>query len=162
LPEWRHSGNFNRRCRVIQKTILIKGFTFIEMLLVLAVLMTVVSIAIPTYRTFETRQEEQRFFQLLIHDIYFAQGESYRLQSAVMVAFRESSHSYDIVSNIHAPAVKRAMPQSVTLKKTSNIKEIYYRANGSILNSGTMRFETSTGERTLVVYLGKGRVILSE
>ena len=132
------------------------------MLLVLAVLMTVVSIAIPTYRTFETKQEERRFFQLLVHDIYFAQSESYRLQSAVMVAFRESSQSYDVVLNIHEAPIKRKMPQSVKLKKTSNITEIYYSANGSILKSGTMRFETSTGERTLVVYLGKGRVILSE
>lgn len=134
----------------------------LEMLLVLSVLMTVVAIAIPAYGNHEAKQEEQRFFGLLLHDIYFAQSESYRSDRAAMVVFRESSHSYEVVTDMLKPPIVRKLPASITLKKTSNLTEIYFGANGSVMKSGTMRFETSTGERTLVVYLGKGRVILSE
>ncbi|WKA56378.1 competence type IV pilus minor pilin ComGD [Planococcus shixiaomingii] len=162
MPEWRCGGNFNRRYCVIEKTGVANGFTLIEMLLVLAVLMTVVSIAIPSYRVHEARQEEQRFFQLLLHDIYFAQSESYRLESSVMVAFRESSQSYEVVTSLLQQPSVRKLPKTVSLKKTSNLTEIYYGKNGTASKSGTLRFETSTGERTLTVYLGKGRVVLSE
>jgi len=132
------------------------------MLLVLAVLMAVVSIAVPSYRIYEARQEERQFFQLLLHDIYFAQSESYRLAGTVMVAFRESEHSYEVITNVHEKPVLRKLPKTVKLKKTSNLTKIDYGANGSVMKSGTMRFETSTGERVLTVYLGKGRVVLSE
>ncbi|TWT09138.1 competence protein ComG [Planomicrobium sp. CPCC 101079] len=133
-----------------------------EMLLVLAILMAVVAISVPAYWAYEERREEQRFFELLLHDIYFAQSESYRLERAAMVVFRESSHSYEIVTDILKPPTVRKLPESVQLKKTSNLTEIYYGANGSVTKSGTMRFDTSTGERALVVYLGKGRVVLFE
>lgn len=132
------------------------------MLLVMAILMTVVSIAIPAFRIYEARQEERQFFQLLIHDIYFAQSESYRLESSVMVAFREGSQSYEVVTTILQQPITRKLPKTVKVKKTSNLTEIYYGASGSVMKSGTLRFETSTGERTLTVYLGKGRVVLSE
>nr|WP_281258864.1 competence type IV pilus minor pilin ComGD [Planomicrobium soli] len=138
------------------------GFTLLEMLLVLAILMTVVAIAIPAYWKHEVRQEEQRFFRLLLHDIHYAQSESYRSQRAAMVVFRGTSQSYEVVTDIFQPAVTRKLPESVTIKRTSNLNEIYYGANGSVSRSGTLRFETSAGERVLVVYLGKGRVVLSE
>nr|WP_255473423.1 competence type IV pilus minor pilin ComGD [Planomicrobium sp. CPCC 101110] len=147
----------------MQKTGLGKaGFTLIEMLLVLSVLMTVAAIAVPAYWTYEERREEERFFGLLLHDIYYAQSESYRLERATMVVFREGSHSYEVAADILLPPLVRKLPESVELKKTSNLNEIYFGANGSVSKSGTMRFETSTGERTLIVYLGKGRVVLSE
>ncbi|MGI2326590.1 competence type IV pilus minor pilin ComGD [Planococcus sp. YIM B11945] len=139
-----------------------RGFTLIEMVLVMAILMAVVGILIPTYRTFETEKEEQRFFQLLIHDIYFAQSESYRTQTAVAVKFREGASNYEVVQNLYAPLATRKLPKTVTVKKSSNITEIYFRSNGAIRSSGTIRFGTSKGERSLIVHLGNGRVVLSE
>lgn len=131
------------------------------MLLVLAVLMTVVGIAIPTYKTFEIEKEEQRFFELLLHDIYFAQSESYKTQSPVAIMFRENPQSYEIVRNIHDKISDREFPGTVSLNKTSNITEIVYWSNASVLASGTLKFRTSTGEKTIVVHLGKGRVVYS-
>lgn len=132
------------------------------MLLVLAVLMTVVGIAIPSYRTFETEKEEDRFFDLLLRDIHYAQSETYRSRTSVMVVFRETERTYEVVQNFKKLLPTRKLPPSVAIKKTSNIDGVYFTANSSVTSAGTMRFSTSTGERTMVIHLGKGRVVLSE
>jgi type II secretory pathway pseudopilin PulG len=132
------------------------------MLLVLAVLMTVIGIAIPSYRTFETAQEEDRFFDLLLRDVYFAQSEAYRSQASAMVVFRQAEQKYEVVRNYQSGLLSRKVPPSVRILKTSNIDGVYFTANGTVASAGTMRFSTSSGERTMVVHLGKGRVVISE
>lgn len=132
------------------------------MLLVLLVLMTVTGIAIPNYRAFEIEKDEQRYFELLRQDIYFAQSESYRSKTPVTVVFREASHSSEVIQNFRGALSSRIMPETVQLKKSSNLKEIHFTGNGSISGSGTLNFETSAGEKSIVVHLGKGRVVFSE
>lgn len=132
------------------------------MLLVLMAVMVLASIAIPTYRTAAAEREEARFFEKLVHDIYYAQSETYRTQASAMVVFREAGNSYEVVQNFQALLPPQALPASVRLKKTSNINGVYFSANGSVTAAGTLRFETSSGEATVTVHLGKGRVVLSE
>jgi Tfp pilus assembly protein FimT len=132
------------------------------MLLVLMVLMILVGIGIPGFKGVETAKEEKRFFDLLLQDIYYAQSESYRSQTSTLVVFYAERQSYDIAKNIHTKIASREMPKTVTFKKSSNISQVYFSGTGSILSSGTLRFGTSTGEKTIVVHLGKGRVVMSE
>ncbi|MCP2034941.1 competence protein ComGD [Planomicrobium sp. HSC-17F08] len=134
----------------------------LEMLLVLAILMTMVGIAIPSYRTFETEQQEDRFFDLLLRDIYYAQSETYRSKTSVMVVFRQSDRTYEVIQNFRKLLPTRKLPPSVSILKTSNIDGVYFTANGSVTSAGTMWFSTSTGERSMVIHLGKGRVVFSE
>ncbi|MGE6369128.1 competence type IV pilus minor pilin ComGD [Planococcus kocurii] len=138
------------------------GFTLLEMLLVLTVLMTIVSILIPSYQAFTTQKEEQQFFNILQQDIYFAQSQSYSLGKTAKIIFREEKGTYEIFTDLQMVVVSRKMPVSVSLKKTSNLTEIYFNSNGSVVQSGTFRFATSRGEKALVVHLGRGRVVFSE
>ncbi|MGB6406168.1 MAG: competence protein ComG, partial [Planococcus donghaensis] len=80
----------------------------------------------------------------------------------VKVVFRESKGTYEIFTDLQSVGVSRKLPQSIQLKKTSNLTEIYFNANGTVVQSGTLRFSTSSGEKTLVVHLGGGRVVFSE
>lgn len=132
------------------------------MLLVLAVLVTISAISISGYRSFTVQKEEQRFFEILHQDIYFAQSQSYALNMTAKVTFRESKGTYEVFTDLQSVAVSRKLPQSVQLKKTSNLNEIYFNDNGTVVQSGTFRFSTSSGEKTLVVHLGGGRVVFSE
>jgi competence protein ComGD len=132
------------------------------MLLVLMAVMVLAGIAVPSYRTLAVDREEARFFEGLLHDIYFAQSETYRTQASAMVVFRETGGTYEVVQNFQALLPPRKLPATVRLKKTSNITGVYFTANGSVTTAGTLRFDTGGGERTLVVHLGKGRVVLSE
>lgn len=132
------------------------------MLLVLMAVMVLAGITVPAYRIAAVDREEERFFDLLLHDIYFAQSESYRSKASAMVVFREASGTYEVIRNFEQLMPPRAMPETVQLKKTSNLNGVYFTANGSVTSAGTLRFGTSEGERALVVHLGKGRVILTE
>ncbi|WP_272947699.1 competence type IV pilus minor pilin ComGD [Planococcus donghaensis] len=139
-----------------------KGFTLLEMLLVLVVLVTISAISISGSRSFTVQKEEQRFFEVLQQDIYFAQSQSYSLKKAAKVVFRESKGTYEVFTDLQSVAVSRKLPQSIQLKKTSNLTGIYFNENGTVVQSGTLRFSTSSGEKTLVVHLGGGRVVFSE
>ncbi|WP_145990743.1 MULTISPECIES: type II secretion system protein [Planomicrobium] len=162
MSEWRHCKHFNRWCSVIVQTgcVTNKGFSLLEVVIVLALLMATIGIGLPAYNQIAVQKEEERFFQLLKNDIYFAQTEAYRSGLSVSVMFREVGR-YDLVQNQFSPISSREFPDSVILQKTSNLSSIGYWSNGSVIASGTLRFLTSTGERTIVVHLGKGRVVFS-
>lgn len=132
------------------------------MLLVLVVLMAVVAITIPGYQALLIKKEEQHFFEIFQQDIYYAQSQSMFLEKTVKIAFRETKRSYEIYTDIHIQGQSRKLPESITLNKTSNLNEIKFNTNGSVVQSGTFRFATSSGEKTVVVHLGGGRVVFSE
>ncbi|WP_260678699.1 type II secretion system protein [Planococcus salinarum] len=138
-----------------------RGFSLLEVVIVLAILMAGMGIGLPAYNQISAEKEERRFFQLLRNDIYFAQSEAYRSGSSVSLVFRPDLGRYDIVKDIYNPLSSRKMPVTVTLKPTSNLTEIVYWSTGSVMDSGTLRFGTSKGEITIVVHLGKGRVVFS-
>ena len=151
-------GRWSSDIRVLKEN---DGFTLTEMLLVLFILTAVVGFTIPAYKVFYTEQEEKRFFDVLLQDIYFAQSESYKTKTSVLVVFHADATSYKIARNARDVILERQMPPSVSFKTSSNITNIYYNPEASIVNPGTLRFGTSEGEKTITVHLGKGRVVFS-
>lgn len=133
-----------------------------EVVLVLAILMAGLGIGLPAYNKFTVQKEEDQFFQLLRNDIYYAQSEAYLRETSVTLIFRPESDRYDVYHNIKSYLVSRAVPASVSLIGSSNLTQIVFWSSGSIVGSGTIRFNTSSGERTVIVHLGKGRVVISE
>lgn len=133
----------------------------LEILLVLSLVMTVSGLAIPSYQALSVKKEEDRFFDGLIRDIYFAQAESYRTKTSVMVVFREQEGKYEVVQSFTSILPARKLPATVKLKADSNLKSISFSANGSVTNAGTLLFHTSVGEKSLIVHLGKGRLVFS-
>ena len=133
-----------------------------EVLLVLAILMAGLGIGLPAYNKFTVQKEEDQFFQLLRNDIYYAQSEAYLRDTSVTLIFRPNSDRYDVYHTIKSYLVSRAVPDSVTPIGSSNLTQIVFGSTGSISKSGTLKFITSSGERTVIVHLGKGRVVISE
>ncbi len=131
------------------------------MLLVLSLVMTVAVLSIPSYQAIAAKKEETRFFDNLIRDVYYAQSESYRTKTSVMVVFREQEGKYEIIQSFKAILPARQLPPTLKLKSTSNLKSISFSANGSVTNAGTLLFSTSSGEKSLIVHLGKGRLVFS-
>ncbi|WP_422123163.1 prepilin-type N-terminal cleavage/methylation domain-containing protein [Planococcus sp. X10-3] len=164
MPE-RRSCNYYGWCRVINKTWKLKngGFTLMEVILVLAILMAGLGIGLPAYHNLTVQKEEERFFQLLRNDIYYAQSEAYRMKETVKLIFQSDLGVYNVTQNMFLPSLaSREIPASVTLIRSSNLTEIAYWPSGSVVASGTLRFNTSSGEKRVIVHLGKGRVVFSE
>lgn len=118
------------------------------------------AIGLPAYNLSAVHKEEEKFFQLLRNDIYFAQSEAYRTGIQVSVIFQPQNAKYEVVQDLRRPMLSRPIPVSVVMKKT-NLTSITYWSNGTVLDSGTLRFATSTGEKKIIVHLGKGRVVFS-
>lgn len=133
-----------------------------EVVLVLAILMAGLGIGLPAYNKFTVQREEDQFFQLLRNDIYYAQSEAYHRKTSVTMNFLPGTGHYDVVQNVYAPLVSRTLPGSVSLKGASNLNQIVFWSTGSVIGSGTLKFNTSKGEKTIIVHLGKGRVVFSE
>ncbi len=131
------------------------------MVLVLSLVMTVTAVAIPSYQAIAVKKEEARFFDGLMRDIYFAQSESYRTKTSVMVVFREQEGKYEVIQSFKAIVPARNLPSTVKLKANSTLKSVSFSANGSVTSAGTLLFSTSTGEKSLIVHLGKGRLVFS-
>lgn len=131
------------------------------MVLVLSLVMTVTAIAIPSYQAIVVKKEEARFFDGLMRDIYFAQSESYRTKTSVMVVFREQEGKYEVIQSFKTIVPARNLPATVKLKANSNLKSVSFSANGSVTSAGTLLFSASTGEKSLIVHLGKGRLVFS-
>lgn len=133
-----------------------------EVILVLAILMAGLGVGLPAYNKYTTHKEEERFFQLLRNDIYYAQSEAYLRDTSVTISFHPGSGVYEVNNNLHDSLVLRPLPASVTLSISSNLIQITFLSTGSVTGSGTVRFNTSKGEKTIIVHLGKGRVVFSE
>lgn len=131
------------------------------MLLVLSLLMTVTLMAVPSYQAMAVEREEARFFDSLMRDIYYAQSESYRTNAPVMVVFRETEGRYEVIQSFKAILPARKLPATVKLKAASNLKAVSFSANGSVTAAGTLLFDTSDGEKSLIVHIGKGRLVFS-
>lgn len=132
------------------------------MLLVLAVVGISVSLAISSIVKIEVKREEDRFFTLLEQDIHYAQSQSYALKTSVMLVFWDNKPGYEVMYSLSRPIYARPMPKSIGLTKASNISVVHFTPSGSIFQPGTMRFSTSSGERTVTIHLGKGRVVVSK
>lgn len=132
------------------------------MLIVLMAVGISASLVVASAAPLEKKREEDRFFALLEQDIHHAQSQSYSLGTSVFLVFRDNKPGYEVMYGVTRPGYARAMPKSITLNASSNLSEIYFTQSGSILQPGTMRFSTSSGERTVTVHLGKGRVVVSK
>ena len=131
------------------------------MLLVLSLLMTVSLMAVPSYQTIAAERAELRFFDSLMRDIYYAQSESYRTKAPIMVVFRETEGRYEVVQSFKVILPARKLPATVKLKASSNLKAVSFSANRSVSAAGTLLFDTSEGEKSLTVHIGKGRLVFS-
>lgn len=120
------------------------------------------SLVVASAAPLEKKREEDRFFALLEQDIHYAQSQSYSLSTSVILVFRDHKPGYEVMYGVTRAGYARPMPESITLNASSNLREVYFTPNGSIRQPGTMRFSTSSGERTVTVHLGKGRVVVSK
>ncbi|ALS74183.1 hypothetical protein AUC31_02435 [Planococcus rifietoensis] len=132
------------------------------MLLVLMAVGMSASLVVASVAPLEKKREEDRFFALLEQDIHYAQSQSYSLSTSVILVFRDHKPGYEVMYGVTRAGYARPMPESITLNASSNLREVYFTPNGSIRQPGTMRFSTSSGERTVTVHLGKGRVVVSK
>jgi hypothetical protein len=54
------------------------------------------------------------------------------------------------------------LPKGIKLSTKSTLKGIAFNPNGSIVNFGTLTFDTSDSIKTVRIYIGKGKITVEE
>lgn len=134
-----------------------KGFTLVEVLLVLALLISSLVIANSIAYRQSVKLEEAQFFLLLEQDLLAAQAMALELHTPVVIRFFYAESKYTVTAQLKS--IKTVwFPKTVQFLAGSYLKTIEYTATGNVVNFGTCYFTTTSGKITLTMYIGKGRV----
>lgn len=136
-----------------------QGFTLIEMLLVLFIVMSLTGIVAKISLKVAEAKEIERFFTQLQLDIQFIQMYSMQQQEHVSMKFESPTNRYTIRKDMNTIDFERPFPKNVEfLSGRSTFVTIMYKANGNVSKSGTLYFNTPQGEKKVIITLGVGRV----
>ncbi|MEK4403127.1 prepilin-type N-terminal cleavage/methylation domain-containing protein [Sporosarcina sp. FSL K6-6792] len=142
------------------------GFTFLEMVLVLAVLSIITAIILPIGDKWIQAESEDDALQAFIATVYNLQAYSMANYVATGLQFKDSGTeyitSYLVDGEVKVEVARNVFPKGMRLAGTSQLKAIEFRGNGDILKSGTMAFLTSSGIIEIRFQFQRGRMIIYE
>jgi len=142
------------------------GFTFLEMILVLAVLSIITAIILPIGDKWIQAESEDDALQAFIATVYNLQAYSMATYVATGLQFKDSGTeyitSYLVDGEGKVEVARNVFPKGMRLAGTSQLKEIEFHGNGDILKSGTMAFLTSSGIIEIRFQFQRGRMIIYE
>jgi len=142
------------------------GFTFIEMILVLAVLSIMTAIILPIGDKWIQAESEDDALQAFMETVYNLQAYSMANYVATGLQFRDSGTeyitSYLLSGEGRVEIARCVLPKGMRLSATSQLKAIEFHGNGDILKSGTMAFVTSSGLIEIRFQFQRGRMIIYE
>lgn len=137
------------------------GYTLIEMLLVLSIVMIMTSSIIFVTTANLEKIEEKRFFKQFQLDIRRIQMISIAEQKYTYMYFTENGTKY-VAKSSNVEILEYKLPSGVHFSKDSPLKEIIFTPNGSIKQFGNLRFETTNGPKFVPVYIGRGKLNYEE
>lgn len=138
-----------------------RGFTLIEMLLVLFIVMIVSSIVFQISFKLSEKQVINHFFKQIQFDLQRMQSLAIETGETTMVIFVDNN-TYIGYQDFGEVVFEKSFPPGVELNKYSNLKKIHYNSKGEVIKFGTVMFHTINGEKSLIINIEKGRVKLVE
>ena len=136
-----------------------RGFTLLEMLFVLFIVMSLTGIVTKMSMKISEAKEIERFFTQLQLDIHFTQMASKERREYFYIRFNGQTKSYSIKDHLNNSIYERTLPKSMDfLSSISTIFSISYNENGNVTKAGTIYFKTPYGNKKVVITLGVGRV----
>lgn len=109
---------------------------------------------------------EKKAFSLFMNqfklDIYHMQNYSIVNSSQTELVFGNNGTTYTTRKSFFEPIVHRSLPKGIKLSTKSTLKSIAFNPNGSIVNFGTLTFDTTDSIKTVRIYIGKGKMTVEE
>lgn len=141
-----------------------KGFTFLELLLVLSVVSILTAIVMPIGNKWAQATSEEEAIQLLTSTIYSMQSYAIAHKETTRVHFKRIDNQTKYIADRVGKGIisETYLPESMRVSSSSSLKEIIFAANGDIVNFGTLTFLTNTGTISIKFQFQHGRMIISE
>jgi len=132
-----------------------KGFTMLEMLLVLMIVMVVSSSVLFLISPKMKKVEEERFYKQLHLDILRLQAISIGELGYTVLDFPNNRTKYE--GKMRGVLLfEKEFPKDIRLSSNSSLKDIAFHPNGNISDFGNFLFKTDDGEKRMTVYIGRG------
>ncbi|MGN1400709.1 MAG: competence type IV pilus minor pilin ComGD [Bacillus sp. (in: firmicutes)] len=139
-----------------------RGFTLIEMLFVLFILLILVSVTVSGVPDFMEKRKTREFVEQFTRDLHFAQSYSLNRQSVVSIKVDFARQSYSVVEGYNTILISRKLPEFIRISDGSLKGVLYYSANGHIRNPGSWEFKSVHYHYKFTVHLGRGRLHYAE
>lgn len=139
-----------------------KGFTLLEMLLVLFIVLLISSIVFQITMKVTERHEVDQFFQQLLFDIQEMQALAIEKEESIIIQFNTNQYKayrYLVEGEI---ILQKDMPENIQFDISNNIKRIRISPNGEVAEFGSIIFKTPFGQTNLIIYIKEGRMRLVE
>jgi type II secretory pathway pseudopilin PulG len=138
------------------------GYTLLEVLLVLCIVIAITSSVIYIQNSYLDKKAFSLFFNQFKLDVYHMQSYSIEKYSQTELVFGNKGTTYTTRKSFFEPISHRSLPKGIKLSTKSTLTSISFNPNGSIVNFGTLTFETPTGIKTVRIYIGKGKMTVEE
>lgn len=136
-----------------------RGFTFIELLLVLVITLLLGSLALSYGEKGMENQDIEHFFDQLVNDAMFIQQYALNNHTKTSIQFNFKQHTYTAKKLTNEKKLfTREMPKSLNMNRESTINQITFNEKGNASYVGRIIYDYIGGNKVLYVYLGSGRV----
>jgi competence protein ComGD len=138
------------------------GFTFIELILVLAVLSTITAIILPVGDKWIQSNRDEDALHSLVATIHSLQSYSLANEVLTQLTFRDSGTMYISSASGKGTLARDIFPPGMRVASSSPMKAVEFKTNGDIVNSGTLTIQSKSGITQIRFQFQRGRMIISE
>jgi prepilin-type N-terminal cleavage/methylation domain-containing protein len=138
------------------------GFSLIEVVITVAILSSVVGIAIPSFVRTMQEMEGDQFIQLLCADMYLAANEALSYRAQVRITFDSWNRIYIVQRMWETQKKKVKIPPGFSLLTNFSSSYIAFNELGHVLQAGTITIMYPNGKvKKITVYMASGRFAVS-
>lgn len=134
-----------------------RGFTLLEMLLVLSIFMMIVSLSFGIYPTFIKNVDTRLFLEQFSDDLYYSQQYAITQQKNIYFAIDVPGRSYYSYSYSDGRILQRSIPEDVKFERLTLDLVLTFTSTGNVSSSGSWQIRADQNLYKFTVYLGAGR-----
>ncbi|MDR4888922.1 competence type IV pilus minor pilin ComGD [Fredinandcohnia sp. QZ13] len=140
-----------------------KGFTLIEALIVLSIVIIISSISLLQLRPLHESKKMDQFLEQLQNDIFLSQQFAISNSDPATLYFSSSGSYYRLTrGNSQEVLLVRKIDPAIRIQFTTLGQYLVFTSNGNIQRAGEIRFRYKDSIYIVTFLLGKGRFYVSK
>ncbi|GAA0457884.1 competence type IV pilus minor pilin ComGD [Alkalibacillus silvisoli] len=140
-----------------------QGFTLIEILLVLSIVLLITHFSWNAIKLIDQNRAENQFFETFEQDVFYIQQYTLLHQRRLTLLFNSSNSGYIIYENpFNPPLVERKFDENIRLNTSAINNRIVFNTTGSITRPGSFRLIIDENEFLITFPFGKGRYYVTK
>jgi competence protein ComGD len=141
-----------------------QGFTLIEILLVLAIFITILSVSVPLTLTVKESVEKKQFFSTLEEDVLYMQSLAITSSKKIYLYVYPYTDYYELrhagLNNLFR---RRVIPKHLTIRGGSFKNPFFFNSLGTPSKPGTFYVDTNDNQTYRVTFpFGRGRFYVTK